>query len=307
MKTKNLTKNIFQKRVSLALIFIGGLVTLALFYLIILGFVIVNFGKTENTNFVNNLPNSSSKNAEKVEKNIENNQKVNEENSEKIPENLDLKVKNVEFDTIIVLGAGLIDNSVSPVLKARIDHALNLYPSKAKSVIFTGGIGQNQKISEGEASFNYAIEVWQKENPSSGKNSNKNQEIEKTKNKNSQNNTDKKDKIDAKTNVAKNSQTSFQTNLESNRKPNFFFEKISKTTKQNLLEAQKIMNQNGFKTAIIVSDPLHLFRTNQIANLLQIKAQTSPTPFSVFQSFGTQRDFLLRELFFCNYFWLTKT
>lgn len=110
-------------------------VTFISIYLIILGFIIVDFGNSKNTNFDNS---SNSLFNSKFE----------------------INSKKVEtFDTIIVLGAGLIDNSVSPVLKARIDHALDLYQSGvAKSIIFTGGIGQNQIISEGEASFNYALE-----------------------------------------------------------------------------------------------------------------------------------------------------
>lgn len=226
-----------------------------LIYLVILGFVIVSFGNGKNTNF-DNLDNSRSSQFD------------------------------TKFDTIIVLGAGLIDNSVSPVLEARIDHALDLYQKNAaKSIIFTGGIGFDQKISEGEASFDWAIEKLEKE---------KKEKIEE--NSNNLNNN-----LNGLQNIS-NSKTLKPPNLET--KYNLFFEKISKTTKQNLSEAQQIMKQNNLQTAIIVSDSLHLFRTSQIANLLQMKVQTSPTPYSVFKTLNSQSQFLFRELFFCQVFWL---
>ncbi len=265
-----------------------------LIYLIILGFVIVNFGNSENTNFDNSMKNNKAKNLNtNLPKNTVTNCQNNIQNSE-IPDsqkaNCNLLVSH--FDTIIVLGAGLIDNSVSPVLAARIDHALDLYQKNvAKSIIFTGGIGQNQVISEGEASFDYAIKKLDQQNQTkidqNKTDFNKNQ-IENTKNLNNPG------KIE---NLSK-------PNLEI--KYNFFFEKSSKTTKQNLLEAKQIMKQNNLETAIIVSDSLHLFRTNQIANLLNLKVQTSPTPYSRYQTLQSKSGFLFRELFFCQVFWLTE-
>lgn len=234
------------KKLSLSLLFF---VLLILIYLTILGFVIINFGSKENTNY--NLDNSSSQ-------------------------------FDTKFDTIIVLGAGLIDNSVSPVLAARIDHALDLYQKGvAKSIIFTGGIGSGQNISEGEASFNYAFEKWQSSQINF---------------QNWQTNTE---------NSSQNLELKQEQNTQANLKPNFFFETKSKTTKENLSEAKQIMKENKLETAIIVSDPLHLFRTNQIANLLQMKVQTSPTPYSRYQSWQSKSGFLFRELFFCQVFWLT--
>ena len=97
-----------------------------IFYIIILGFVILSFG---SSNFF-------------------------------YKPNFEVKLQKV--DVAIVLGAGLIDNLVSPVLEARIDHALDLWEQNVvQSIIFTGGIGQNQNISEGEASYNWVIKKLQ--------------------------------------------------------------------------------------------------------------------------------------------------
>lgn len=273
----------------------------ALIYLIILGFIIVNFGNSENTNFdnsTNNQANNSMKNnkAKNLNTNLPKNATTNCQNNIQnleIPNsqkpNCNLLVSH--FDTIIVLGAGLIDNSVSPVLAARIDHALDLYQKNvAKSIIFTGGIGQNQVISEGEASFDYAIKKLDQQNQT----------------KIDQNKTDfNKNQIENKENLNNSGKIENLSKSNLEIKYNFFFEKSSKTTKQNLLEAKQIMKQNNLETAIIVSDSLHLFRTNQIANLLNLKVQTSPTPYSRYQTLQSKSGFLLRELFFCQVFWLT--
>ena len=281
-------------------------VVIILIYLIILGFIIVNFGNSENTNFdnsTNNQANNSMKNnkAKNLNTNFPKNTitdcQNNIQNSE-IPDsqkaNCNLLV-NSHFDTIIVLGAGLIDNSVSLVLAARIDHALDLYQKNvAKSIIFTGGIGQNKTISEGEASFDYAIKKLDQQNQT------KNQiKID-------QNKTDfNKNQIENKENLNNSGKIENLPKRNLEIKYNFFFEKSSKSTKQNLLEAKQIMKQNNLETAIIVSDSLHLFRTNQIANLLNLKVQTSPTPYSRYQTLQSKSGFLLRELFFCQVFWLT--
>ena len=61
-------------------------------------------------------------------------------------------------DAAIVLGAGVFRSRPSPVLRARIDHALTLYEAgTVDKLIFTGGIGRNDSISEAEASRRYAL------------------------------------------------------------------------------------------------------------------------------------------------------
>lgn len=60
-------------------------------------------------------------------------------------------------DAILVLGAAQYNGRPSPVLEARLEHALDLYRSGyARRLIFTGGVGQGDTLSEGEVSRRYA-------------------------------------------------------------------------------------------------------------------------------------------------------
>ena len=62
-------------------------------------------------------------------------------------------------DAAIVLGAGVIDERPSPVLRERINHALNLYRAGVvEYLIFTGGIGQGDHLTEAEVARQYALE-----------------------------------------------------------------------------------------------------------------------------------------------------
>jgi uncharacterized SAM-binding protein YcdF (DUF218 family) len=61
-------------------------------------------------------------------------------------------------DAAIVLGAGVFRGRPSPILRARIDHALKLYEAgTVGKLVFTGGVGRNDTISEAEASKLYAL------------------------------------------------------------------------------------------------------------------------------------------------------
>jgi uncharacterized SAM-binding protein YcdF (DUF218 family) len=61
-------------------------------------------------------------------------------------------------DAILVLGAAQYNGRPSPVLKARLDHALALYDrGLAQRIIFTGGIGTGDTLSEAEVSRRYAM------------------------------------------------------------------------------------------------------------------------------------------------------
>lgn len=63
-------------------------------------------------------------------------------------------------DAILVLGAAQYNGRPSPVLKARLDHALELYRDGwAPRVIFTGGVGAGDTLSEGEVARRYAVEA----------------------------------------------------------------------------------------------------------------------------------------------------
>lgn len=61
-------------------------------------------------------------------------------------------------DAAIVLGAAQYNGRPSPVLRARLDHALDLYErGLAHRLIFTGGVGSGDTLSEAEVSRRYAV------------------------------------------------------------------------------------------------------------------------------------------------------
>lgn len=76
----------------------------------------------------------------------------------------------------------------------------------------------------------------------------------------------------------------------------------SHTTRGNLLEARDLMKSNSLRSAVIVSDPLHLKRASIMAADLQLQAVTSPTPTSKYRSLKTQFPFLLREIYFYHHY-----
>nr|WP_284569455.1 YdcF family protein [Xanthomonas translucens] len=75
-------------------------------------------------------------------------------------------------------------------------------------------------------------------------------------------------------------------------------ETVSRTTRQNLLEARGLMRSHGLHRAIIVSDPLHMARALRLCRDLQIEALASSTPSTRFRSFQTRWRFLLQEVYF---------
>lgn len=61
-------------------------------------------------------------------------------------------------DAAVVLGAAVFRERPSPVFRERINHAIRLYQEgQVKAIIFTGGVGTNDRISEGEAGRQYAL------------------------------------------------------------------------------------------------------------------------------------------------------
>ena len=61
-------------------------------------------------------------------------------------------------DAIVVLGAAQYAGRPSPVLRARLDHALALWNAKrAPRMIFTGGRGEGDQISEAAAGRRFAV------------------------------------------------------------------------------------------------------------------------------------------------------
>ena len=79
----------------------------------------------------------------------------------------------------------------------------------------------------------------------------------------------------------------------------------SRTTGQNLDEAGALLHANGLRTALIVSDPLHLHRALAMAAGKGIQAEGAPTPTTRYRTWRTQVGFLLRELYFYNQYLVT--
>jgi uncharacterized SAM-binding protein YcdF (DUF218 family) len=61
-------------------------------------------------------------------------------------------------DVIVVLGAAQYDGRPSPVLKARLDHAVQLYKDgKAPHILFTGGRREGDAVSEAVTGQRYSV------------------------------------------------------------------------------------------------------------------------------------------------------
>lgn len=62
-------------------------------------------------------------------------------------------------DAIVVLGAAQYNGKPSPVLRARLDHALALYhEGLAPSIVVTGGIGEGDRVSEATVGQQYLVQ-----------------------------------------------------------------------------------------------------------------------------------------------------
>lgn len=61
-------------------------------------------------------------------------------------------------DAIVVLGAAQYNGKPSPVLRARLDHALSLFrEGLAPTVVVTGGIGPGDRVSEATVGRSYMV------------------------------------------------------------------------------------------------------------------------------------------------------
>lgn len=72
----------------------------------------------------------------------------------------------------------------------------------------------------------------------------------------------------------------------------------STITQENLVNARVIMDEAGYQTAVVVSDPLHMKRAMLLAEDAGIKAYSSPTRTTMYRSMRTKIPFLAREVFF---------
>lgn len=155
-------------------------------------------------------------------------------------------------DAAIILGAAVESERPSPVFQARIDYAIDLLQQqRVKYLIFTGGIGAGDTLTESQAAKNYAIT---KGVPAA----------------------------------------------------KIFVELQSHTTQENLLEAQKIMQEQRLSNCLLVTDPLHMKRSDWMMRDLKIVGYPAPTPYSRYQSWRSQAPFLFRELYFFHHYWLLR-
>ncbi|WP_078410339.1 YdcF family protein [Priestia abyssalis] len=66
--------------------------------------------------------------------------------------------EQVKTDAAVVLGAAVINDKPSPVLKERINHAVLLYrKGMVEKIIFTGGKSEEDTLAESEAGKQYAL------------------------------------------------------------------------------------------------------------------------------------------------------
>lgn len=75
-------------------------------------------------------------------------------------------------------------------------------------------------------------------------------------------------------------------------------EEKSTITEENLFYAKALMDELSLRSAIIVSDPLHMKRAMLMASDYGIDACSSPTPTTMYRSLKTRIPFLAREEFF---------
>ncbi len=84
-----------------------------------------------------------------------------------------------------------------------------------------------------------------------------------------------------------------------------FIEKKSITTFSNLEEAKVLMETKDWKTALLVSDPLHMKRSMAIADRLDIKCNSSPTQTTMYKTWITKLKSMIYESFFFSIGFLT--
>lgn len=89
-------------------------------------------------------------------------------------------------------------------------------------------------------------------------------------------------------------------------KTDILIEEKSTITDENFLFAKEIMVENGFKNALIVSDPMHMRRALIYAKDYNIPAFSSPTPTTKYKSFQSKFEFLVRETTFYILYQLYK-
>lgn len=70
------------------------------------------------------------------------------------------KIRNVKADYIVVLGAGLMGDKLTPLLKGRVDAGIRSYRlNKGAKLIMSGGQGPDEEVAEAYAMSRYAMDM----------------------------------------------------------------------------------------------------------------------------------------------------
>jgi len=77
-------------------------------------------------------------------------------------------------------------------------------------------------------------------------------------------------------------------------------EEESTITFENLQQAQLLMEEHSMESALIVSDPFHMKRAMAICGVLDMNAQPSPTPTTMYRTWKKKLKLLMYESFFYN-------
>jgi uncharacterized SAM-binding protein YcdF (DUF218 family) len=127
-------------------------------------------------------------------------------------------------DVIIIMGAAEYRGRPSPVFRARIEHALELYQQKlAPRILTTGGAGGDPVFTEGEVARNYLVRHGV---PSEA----------------------------------------------------ILLESEAESTWQSTAIAAEMMRRMGLKSAIVVSDGYHIYRTKKMLEWRGLDVYGSPRP-----------------------------
>ncbi|WP_420630412.1 YdcF family protein [Candidatus Leptofilum sp.] len=149
-----------------------------------------------------------------------------------------------ESDIAIVLGAAVWGDEPSSVFLERINHAVELRKSDVVDyIIFTGGVGDGDNVSEAEVGKATAVS-------------------------------------------------------QGIHEEDIFVEMTSTITYENLTGACMIMEEQGWDTAVLVSDPLHMKRAITMASDLGLNITPSPTLTTRYQTWRSKLPSLLYETWF---------
>jgi uncharacterized SAM-binding protein YcdF (DUF218 family) len=143
---------------------------------------------------------------------------------------------------IVIMGAAQYRGRPSPVLRARLDHGIELWKQGfATRMVLTGGTGDGDSTSEAAASRRYVVEHGV---PDAA----------------------------------------------------LLLETQGRTTEESLRGVAAIMETQGSKTVILVSDPFHMLRLSILARRMGLDPQTSPTRTSpLSSSWADMSKYLLSE------------